>query len=361
MKKALELGRRGDPSPNPHVGCVVVGGDALLGSGYHVAAGEAHAETMALEEAGARAAGSDLYVTLEPCNHHGKTPPCTDAIIRAGISKVVVGTVDPNPHVTGGGIARLRAAGLDVEMSPLRDECEALIRPWKGFILGGRSYLTLKMAVSLDGRIAAKTGASKWISGEESRARSHRLRATHDAVLVGVSTVVADDPQLTVREGPPACNPIRVVVDSRLRIPLSSQLVKTAEQLPTCVITTPSSSAKVGTDLEALGVNVIRVPANTQGRCDMSAALTALAEREVVSVLCEGGAELAGSLLADELPQELHLFIAPLLLGPRGRSCALDWSGPDSPQAAPRVESPRWETLGPDAYLTGLLHYPPKA
>jgi diaminohydroxyphosphoribosylaminopyrimidine deaminase / 5-amino-6-(5-phosphoribosylamino)uracil reductase len=358
MAQAVEAGYQGDPSPNPHVGCVIVRDEHLVATGYHASAGERHAEIMALELAGENARGATLYVTLEPCNHHGKTPPCTDAIIKAGIARVVTGCADPNPNVAGGGIAKLRDAGIEVTTGVLTIPCKALIRPWRKYITQGTAYLTLKLAISLDGRIATKSGASKWITSPDSRARGHRLRAAHDAVLVGVTTIIADDPQLTVREGPPARNPIRVIVDSTLRIPLSSTVVATAVEVPTCVLTTPNSSVKAEEALVERGVNVVRVAANTQGRCDMKAALRALAQREVVSVLCEGGAELAGSLLADQLAEELHFFIAPVLLGPRGRPCAVDWAGPDDLSAAPRLHRPKWDLSGTDAYLTGRVRYP---
>lgn len=358
MAQAVEIGHHGDPSPNPHVGCVIVKDGRLIASGYHAVAGDRHAEIMALEQAGARARGATLYVTLEPCNHHGRTPPCTEAIIAAGITRVVAGCPDPNPNVSGGGLVTLREAGVEVITGVLTTSCKALIRPWKKYITQGTAYLTLKLAMSLDGRIATRTGASRWITSPESRARGHRLRAVHDAVLVGVSTIVSDDPQLTVREGPPARNPIRVIMDSALRIPLSSIVVSTATEIPTCVLTTPTSSTKAEEALTERGVSVVRVTANSQGRCDMRDALRALAQREVVSVLCEGGAELAGSLLADQLAEELHLFIAPVLLGPRGRPCAVDWAGPDDLSAAPRLHRPRWDLSGTDAYLTGRVRYP---
>jgi diaminohydroxyphosphoribosylaminopyrimidine deaminase/5-amino-6-(5-phosphoribosylamino)uracil reductase len=358
MAQAVEVGHQGDPSPNPHVGCVVVRDDYLVASGYHASAGDRHAEIVAMEQAGEKTRGATLYVTLEPCNHHGKTPPCTDAIIKAGVARVVAGCADPNPNVAGGGIAKLRAAGIEVTTGVLTIPCKALIRPWRKYITQGTAYLTLKLAISLDGRIATRTGASKWITSPDSRARGHRLRASHDAVLVGVSTIIADDSQLTVREGPPARNPIRVIVDSTLRIPLSSTVVATAGEVPTCVLTTPAASAKAEEALVERGVNVVRVAANTQGRCDMRSALRALAQREVVSVLCEGGAELAGSLLADQLAEELHFFIAPVLLGPRGRPFAVDWAGPDDLSAAPRLHRPKWDVSGTDAYLSGRVRYP---
>jgi len=190
MQRALELGRQGDPSPNPHVGCVIAQGDKIVGEGHHASAGGEHAEVTALKAAGAAARGATLYATLEPCNHVGKTPPCVDAILEAGIKRVVVGRRDPNPRVTGGGIERLEKAGVEVKLGVLDRECKELIRPWSHFITTGKSYLSLKLAVSLDGRIATRTGASKWITCQESRARVHQLRGQHDAVMLGVNTVL---------------------------------------------------------------------------------------------------------------------------------------------------------------------------
>lgn len=360
MARAIELAKFGDPSPNPHVGCVVVQGDTVVSEGFHQTAGFDHAEIVALKAAGERAKGATLYVTLEPCNHLGKTPPCVDAILDAGVRSVVIGCRDPNPAVRGGGIERLREAGVEVILGVLEAEAKTLVRPWSKFVLSGLSYLSLKLAVSLDGRIATRTGAARWITGTQSRARVQELRGCHDAVMVGINTVSSDDPRLTVRDVP-GRDPIRVVVDSKLRLPLTSQLVTSAREIPTCVVTTVESSRAAGEALEAAGVAIIRVPATAEGRCDMHTALSELAVREVVSVLCEGGAELAGSLLAAGLVDEMHVFVAPLLLGPRGRPGAVDWAGPESPGDAPHIENPRWELCGADAYVSGPLVYPKRA
>ncbi len=360
MTRAIELARFGDPSPNPHVGCVVVQGDTVVGEGFHESAGYDHAEIVAIRAAGDRVKGSTLFVTLEPCNHLGKTPPCVDAILDAGIQRVVVGCRDPNPNVRGGGIERLQEAGVETIVGILENEAKTLVRPWSKFVLSGLSDLSLKLAVSLDGRIATRTGASKWITCPQSRARVQELRVSHDAVMVGINTVSSDDPRLTVRDVP-GRDPIRVVVDSKLRLPMTSQLVTSAREIPTCVVTTVESSRLTGESLEAAGVNVIRVPATAEGRCDMHTALSELAAREVVSVLCEGGAELAGSLLAAGLVDEMHVFVAPILLGPRGRPGAVDWAGPESPGDAPRIENPKWELCGADAYVSGPLAYPKRA
>lgn len=359
MARALKLARSGDPSPNPHVGCVIADGDQVVAEAFHQAAGMDHAEVAALKLAGDAARGKTLYVTLEPCNHHGKTPPCVDAILAAGIRRVVIGCRDPNPNVAGGGIERLEAAGVEVRIGVLEDEARQVIKPWSKFITDGAAYLTLKLATSLDGRIATRTGASKWITGADSRARVQLLRSQHDAVMVGINTVLADDPRLTVRDVP-GRNPIRVIVDSKLRLPLTSYVVTSVNEAPTCVITTTAAPRAAEEALEAAGVRVIRVPPTAEGRCDPVAMLRELAARQVVNVMCEGGAELAGSLLAAALPQELHVFVAPIMLGPRGRPGAVDWAGPENPSDAPRIEPAHWELCGSDAYVWGPVTYPRK-
>jgi diaminohydroxyphosphoribosylaminopyrimidine deaminase / 5-amino-6-(5-phosphoribosylamino)uracil reductase len=360
MRRAIALGERGDPSPNPHVGCVVANAQGnVLGEGHHEATGLDHAEVMALKAAGDAARGQTLYVSLEPCNHHGRTPPCVDAILAADVARVVIGCADPNPRVQGGGVARLRAAGVEVVEGLLESEAQKLIKGWTKFIVTGQSYLTLKLAISLDGRIATRSGASKWITGPESRMRVQSLRAAHDAVMVGVNTVLADNPRLTVRDVP-GRSPVRVIVDSKLRIPTSAQVVQTATQVPTCVVTTVGAPKPHEEALHALGVRVIRVPPTAEGRCEPAVMLRELAAREVVNVMCEGGSELGGSLLASGLADELHVFVAPLLLGPRGRPGAVDWAGPENPSEAPRIDPPRWELCGADAYVWGPLKYPKK-
>jgi diaminohydroxyphosphoribosylaminopyrimidine deaminase/5-amino-6-(5-phosphoribosylamino)uracil reductase len=364
MRRALEVGATGEPSPNPHVGCVIAAGprgsEEIIATAHHAQAGQPHAEVLALAKAGARARGATVYVTLEPCNHHGRTPPCVDALIAAGVARVVIGCRDPNPHVAGAGVERLEAAGIEVKVAICHREAMELIEPWAKYITTGSSYLSLKLALSLDGRIASRTGASRWITCAESRAYSHKLRAGHDAVMVGINTVLSDDPRLTVR-AVDAISPVRVLVDSKLRLPIGSKLVKSARETPTCVITTAAADAEHVAKLEAQGVSIIEVPPGMDGRCDMKAALQELAKREVVSVLCEGGAELAGSLLAGKLVDRLHAFVAPLLLGPRGLAGAVDWAGPESPRDAPRIRDPRWELHGCDAHVTGLLDYPEAA
>lgn len=357
MQRALQLGLRGGPSPNPHVGAVIVKDGAVVAEGFHEAAGGPHAEAAALQAAGEQARGATLYVTLEPCNHEGRTPPCVDAIQRAGIARVVIGTEDPNPSVAGHGAARLAELGIEVTVGVEREPAEALIKPWKHYVTHDIAYVSLKLGVSLDGRTAARTGKSKWVTCESARAKVHTLRAKHDAVMVGVNTVLADDPMLTVRDVE-GRNPIRCVVDSKLRLPLDSHLITTAHEVSTCVITTHDASPVIAEAIEKAGVSLVRVDSTAEGRVDITAALRALAEREVVSVLCEGGAELAGSLFAARLPSELHIFVAPILLGPRGRPAAVDWAGPESPANSPRISPATWEVCGTDAYVHGPVAYP---
>jgi diaminohydroxyphosphoribosylaminopyrimidine deaminase/5-amino-6-(5-phosphoribosylamino)uracil reductase len=357
MGAALQRGARGVPSPNPHVGAVLVQDGHVVGAGHHERAGEEHAEIAALREAAGRTAGATLYVTLEPCNHEGRTPPCTDAILTAKVSRVVIGCRDPNPHVAGGGVEKLRAAGIRVDIGCREAEARRLVAPWTKFVTSGVPYVSLKLALSLDGRIAARTGASKWVTGAEARARVHLLRAAHDAVVVGIGTALADDPRLTVREAP-GPSPLRVVFDTRLRLPLGGKLVQTARDVPTWVICTTDAPSSAEEQLAERGVEVLRAPPSSEGRIDPLAGLRMLGARGVVAAMIEGGAELAGSCLAGQVVDELHAFIAPILLGPRGRPGAVDWAGPATPAEAPAIIDPQWEVCGHDAHVWGPLRYP---
>lgn len=357
MDLALVHARNGKPSPNPHVGAVVVKNGELVATGHHERAGTEHAEVIALKNAGAAAEGATLYVTLEPCNHHGKTPPCTDAIVNAKIARVVVGTRDPNPHVDGGGAEALVNRGIAVTMGVRENHARVVIQPWAKYVTTGLPYVSLKLALSLDGRIATRSGQSKWVTGPDARAKVHLLRSRSDGVAVGVGTAVADDPRLTVRDTP-GDQPVRIVFDTNLRIPLDSRLVRTAKEVPVIVLSGPDSPPDLEAQLVDAGVLVAHIPLSTEGRLDMVTALRFLAQRGVVSLLVEGGAELAGSFLAGRMADELHAFIAPILLGPRGRPGAVDWAGPDTPQQAPRIASPAWELVGEDAYVHGRIVHP---
>jgi diaminohydroxyphosphoribosylaminopyrimidine deaminase / 5-amino-6-(5-phosphoribosylamino)uracil reductase len=361
MREAIAQAQKARPSPNPPVGAVVVNDGKIIGRGYHRKAGEEHAEVIALGRAGDAARGGTLYVTLEPCNHQGRTPPCVDAILQAGIRRVVIGVLDPNPHVVGGGARRLSEAGLQVDVGVAGADARAAIAAWTKFITEGLPYVSLKLALSLDGRIATRTGASKWVTGPEARAKVQELRIMHDAVAIGINTALADDPRLTVRD--PALveqygAPARLVFDSRMRLPLTSRLVQTAREVPTWVLTTLDAPVEAEQVLVDAGCFVVRAPTSAEGRVDVAAALSLLASQGIVSVLVEGGAELSGSLLATRLADELHAFVAPVLLGPRGRPGAVDWAGPDTPAEAPRILEPRWELCGRDAYVSGPLAFP---
>jgi diaminohydroxyphosphoribosylaminopyrimidine deaminase/5-amino-6-(5-phosphoribosylamino)uracil reductase len=357
MGLALERGAGGTPSPNPHVGALVVQRGAVVGAGHHERAGEDHAEVLALREAGEHARGATLFVTLEPCNHIGRTPPCTSAILASKVARIVIGCRDPNPHVAGGGVEKLQDAGMRVDVGCREADARRLIAPWTKFVTMGVPYVTLKLALSLDGRIAARTGASKWVTGQEARARVHLLRAQHDAVVVGIGTALADDPQLTVREAP-GQSPPRVVFDTKLRLPLTGRLVQTARDVPTWVICTTDAPSSAEQELVERGVEVLRAPPSAEGRIDTLSALKMLAARGIVAAMVEGGAELAGSILAGAVADELHAFIAPILLGPRGRPGAVDWAGPATPADAPSIADPQWEVCGFDAHVWGPLRYP---
>jgi diaminohydroxyphosphoribosylaminopyrimidine deaminase / 5-amino-6-(5-phosphoribosylamino)uracil reductase len=357
MDLALVHAKSGHPSPNPHVGAVVVKDGELVATGHHEKAGTDHAEVAALRAAGPKAEGATLYVTLEPCNHHGRTPPCTQEIVSAKLARVVVGCRDPNPHVEGQGLEALRSAGVEVTLGVREPQCRAQIMPWSKHITTGLPYVSLKLALSLDGRIATRSGASKWVTGPDARAKVHLLRSRSDAIAIGIGTAVADDPRLTVRDAPGE-SPLRVVFDTKLRLPLTSRLATTAREVPTMVICGLDAPPEAEDALTAVGIEVVRSPVATEGRLDVQLALRVLASRGVVTLMVEGGAELAGSFLAGRLADEAHVFIAPILLGPRGRAGAVDWAGPDTPQQAPRIASPAWELVGEDAYVHGPMVYP---
>ena len=323
MRLALRLGRRGlgYTSPNPPVGAVLVANGSVVGRGYHRQAGLPHAEVEALRQAGERARGAALYVTLEPCAHHGRTPPCTDAVIAAGVRRVVIGTRDPNPTVPGKGLERLRAAGIIVSTGVLHPACEALIAAFRKHVTTGLPFVTLKLAASLDGRIATASGDSKWITGEDSRRFVHRLRAEHDAVLVGAGTVMQDNPDLTCRlrgHGRSGRNPIRIILDGRLRLPLGARVLTNTQTAATLVIAGRGVSATKVRRLEACGAEVLCLPAKA-GQIALSEVLRALGGRGIMSVLIEGGARVAAAAVAEHMVDRLLFFYAPKLIGGDGR------------------------------------------
>lgn len=320
MRAALGLARRGLGTtwPNPSVGCVIVREGRVVGRAVTAPGGRPHAEALALAMADELARGATAYVTLEPCSHHGRTPPCADALIAAGIARVVVATVDRNPLVCGAGIARLRAAGIEVTEGVLADEAEEIAAGFFGVMRAGRPLVTLKLATTLDGRIATGAGESRWITGAAARRAVHALRGRSDAVMVGVGTVIADDPDLTCRiEGFRATPVVRIVADTHLRIGLMSRLVRTARQAPTWLLGGGDADPGVSRGLADAGVEVVPAPVTDRG-IDLQGGLRALAERGLTRVLVEGGARLAASLLHADLVDRLAWFHAPSVMGADG-------------------------------------------
>lgn len=324
MLTALSLARRGLGIvwPNPAVGCVIVREDQqgrIVGRGWTQPSGRPHAETEALKRAGHLAKGGTAYVSLEPCSHYGETGPCTEALIDAGIRRVVVAASDPDPRVSGSGIARLRDAGLDVLTDVCREEGTLLNRGFFLRITQGRPLITLKMATSLDGKIATHLRDSRWISGPESRAHAHRLRAEHDAVLIGSETAIADDPELTCRlPGLEPHTPIRIVLDSRLRIDPESKLVQSAWVFPLWIVTTAGQDQDALEVLQKAGAEVIELPPAANGRPDIGDVVKTLAARGLTRVLVEGGGGVAGSFIEAGLVDDIVWFRAPKLIGGDG-------------------------------------------
>jgi len=318
MKEALFLAKKGlgRTSPNPAVGSVVVKGGRVIAGGWHKKAGGAHAEIEALRAAGSKARGSILVVTLEPCCHFGKTPPCVEAIIAAGIRKVIVGAPDPNPLVSGKGVAALRAAGIEVTEGVLSAGCAALNEGWNKFITTGYPFVTLKLAASLDGKIAASGGDSKWITGTHSRRLVHRMRAENDAVMVGGLTALKDDPELTVRLFP-GRDPVKVVLDSTLRVPVTSKIFNNAQGGRLIIFASKNADEKKAAKARTAGAEVVTLDEGAGG-LPLKKVLKALAKRGISSVLVEGGGVLASSLLREGLVDELVVFYGPIVIGADG-------------------------------------------
>ncbi len=325
MAAALGLARRGLGRvwPNPAVGCVLVREGRVVGRGWTQAGGRPHAESEALVRAGDAARGATAYVTLEPCSHHGRTPPCADALVAAGIARAVVALEDPDPRVSGSGIARLKAAGIAVSLGLAREEAAELNAGYLMRIREGRPLVTWKTATTLDGKIATHAGESRWITGEPARARAHLLRATHDAVAVGIGTAMSDDPELTCRiPGLKGASPVRIVVDGRLRLPLTSRLVATAKEVPTWFVTRRDASEERSSVLADAGVEVIMVEPGEGDRPSLGPALAELARRGITRLLLEGGSQLAAAFLKDGLVDRIAWFRAGAVLGGDGLPAA---------------------------------------
>lgn len=323
MRAAITLARRGlgRTWPNPTVGCVLVKDGHVIARGRTGDGGRPHAETVALEAAGKEAKGATAYVSLEPCSHHGQTPPCAQALIDAGISRCVIACTDPDPRVDGKGVDMLVKAGIEVTTGICGEEARAVNEGFFLKVLQNRPLITLKLASTLDGRIATHKGESRWITGEEARRYVHVLRNAHDAVMIGSGTVLADDPELTCRLDGQTRQPVRVILDARLRMPLTGKLAKTAGEVPVWVVTLPGNDDARIKAMRDLGIEVIEVPAEKDtGLLDLGVAMTKLSERGLTRILCEGGGHVAASLVQKQMADQLVWFRASRLIGDDGVS-----------------------------------------
>lgn len=353
MQRALALAAQGigQVSPGPLVGCVIAQDDEIVGEGFYVYEQLKHAETYALEQAGARANGATAYVSLEPHAHHGRTPPCTDALIEAGVSRVVTPTDDPNPKVSGKGFQHLRAAGIAVSVGLLERDAEKLNEKYFHFMRTGRPFVHLKLATSLDGKIATRTGDSRWITGTESRARVQELRHEHDAILIGAGTASTDDPALTDRSGKKRRRPlVRVVLDEYLSIAPESRLATTASETPVLVFAGNSLLSAAKFALAACGIEVFQD--QTSGR-DLGAVLDQLGKREIQSVLIEGGANVAGKFLDAGLIDKVSFFLAPMIIGGREAPNAVAGEGAEGLANVLELQDVEITTRGRDIEVTG--------
>lgn len=354
MAAALGLARRGLGAvwPNPSVGCVLVRQGRVVGRGRTAPGGRPHAETQALEEAGELARGADAYVTLEPCSHHGRTPPCAEALIKAGVARVIAGTQDPDPRVSGRGLARLREAGIEVITGMLEAEAREMIAGFQCRVEKGRPLVTMKIAATLDGRTATHTGESQWITGETARARGHLLRAQSDAIMIGSGTAMVDDPLLTCRlPGLEDRSPVRVVVDSRLSLTLTGKLVASAREIPLWLLTRTGNPPERLAAFGECGVEVIEIGPGPDETVDLNQALRELGDRGLTRMLVEAGGHLAAALLRQDLVDRLAWFRAPMLIGGDGLPAAVSF-GIDK-----LGDAPRWRRLSAACLGTDMVEY----
>jgi len=356
MAMALRLAAKaaGRTSPNPMVGAVVVKNGQVIARGWHKKAGEPHAEAIALAKAGAAARGGTLYVTLEPCSHTNKrTPPCSPLVIRSGVKRVVIAMSDPNPKVSGGGIRAIRKAGIEVVTGVLEPEAKHLNEAYIKYITKGMPFVTLKIAQTLDGRIATAKGESKWITSEKARADGHRLRDRNDAILVGINTVLKDNPSLTTRIAG-GRDPIRVVVDSRLRIPLNAKVLiqrSTAKTLVAALASAPRTKVNC---IRATGVEVLFVKSK-EGRVDLPDLMKELGKQDIMSVLIEGGAEINASALKAGIVDKIVMFIAPMFMTGRDALCSVGGSSPVKLDHAVKLTDVTAQFVGPDLKIEGYV------
>lgn len=357
MRRALDLAARarGRTSPNPMVGAVLVKDGQLIGEGFHAYAGSDHAEVAALRDAGPGATGATLYVSLEPCCHYGRTPPCVEQILEAGIRRVMAACEDPNPAVSGKGIGVLRAAGVSVDVGVLAGEAERLNEAFFTHVRTGRPFVTLKVAASLDGKIATRTGESRWITRESARRRVHQLRNEMDAVLVGIGTVLRDDPLLTTRlEIADQRDPIRVIVDNLARLPLRAKVVNRASTAPTILAVSQMAPRLKLEALQREGVQVIVVESSPR-RVSLERLMEALGKRGILSVMIEGGAEINASALREGIVDKVLVFQAPILIGGKSTPTAVGGDGIESLSQAARLRDVRIERFDGDILVEGYI------
>ncbi|MBP1734551.1 MAG: 2,5-diamino-6-hydroxy-4-(5-phosphoribosylamino)pyrimidine 1-reductase [Deltaproteobacteria bacterium] len=338
------------------VGAVLVRGNRIVGKGYHRKAGMPHAEVVALNEAKEEAKGATLYINLEPCVHIGKTPPCVNSIKAAGIRRVVVAMLDPNPLVNGMGVNELKKAGIDVKVGLLEAEAKRLNEAFVTYMEKKRPFFTMKGAVSLDGKIATKTCDSKWISNEESRRYVNKLRSAVDGIMVGINTIILDNPLLIPKIARPKKYPIRIILDSKLRIPFSCDVVKTSEKYKTWIFTADDSRSDKELKLNSMGVEVIRVPKDEGGRVSPKHVCEELFRREIMHVLVEGGGEINSGLLKEGLIDKIMLFFAPILIGGKGAYNLIGGKGVDFLKDAYKVDIAAVKRFKEDIYLEGYVH-----
>ncbi|MCR5110696.1 MAG: bifunctional diaminohydroxyphosphoribosylaminopyrimidine deaminase/5-amino-6-(5-phosphoribosylamino)uracil reductase RibD [Ruminococcus sp.] len=360
MRKALELAQRGMgfTSPNPMVGAVIVRDGKIIGDGWHKKYGELHAERTAFaycDENGIDCTGADMYVTLEPCCHHGKQPPCTDAVIEHGIKRVFIGSADPNPLVAGKGVKILREHGIEVVENVLREECDAINEIFFHWITEKSPFVTVKYAMTLDGKIATRTGESKWITSEEARLDVQRERLRHSAIMAGIGTVLADDPMLTCRLEN-GRDPIRIICDSKLRIPLESKIVQTAKEVPTIVASVCCDNNEKRHILEEMGCKIIMTNENF-GHADLCTLMLKLKEMNIDSILVEGGGELNESLFRYKLVHKVRAYIAPKLFGGKDAKTPVTGIGVSSPDDAYMIENTKIQRIGNDFVIEGRVAY----
>ncbi len=360
MKEALAEARKGfgRTSPNPAVGAVIVRNGRVIAKGYHHKASLPHAEVEALNRLGGKALANDtLYVTLEPCNHHGKTPPCTEAILKSGLRRVVIGMKDPNPNVSGGGSDFLRANGVSVTTGVLEKECQSLNEVFIKFVTSGRPFVVVKSAMTLDGWTATSTGNSKWVTNEKSRQFVHRLRDQLDAVLVGIGTVIADNPQLTTRlKRGKGKDPIRIVLDTHLRMPSNSRILSSDSKAETIIVSAPGAPRKNLKIFEDMGVSTLICPTE-KGRIDLSSLLDILGKMAITSLLVEGGASVVGSFIKKRLIDKFYIFKSPKILGGDDGISMAKGPGAVNMDQCLVVKNTRFKRFGEDFLIEGYPEY----